>query len=116
MRPSEDKLVRGLVRGLSRTLTLWLLSSEPRTGYELSRELERLTSCQVRPSFIYPFLHRLESKGLVVGNWVKRKGRDVKYYVLTDDGRSLLNVATDLFNRPIKAAFQSFVLGKSRED
>lgn len=98
----ESKFVPNFVQGLSRLLVLWLLSIEPRSGYGLMGEVKRLTGYRLHPSFIYPFLKSLEGGEFIIGNWVKKGGRHIKYYSLTERGRGLLEKARTVFRKPMK--------------
>ncbi len=78
------------LRSLERPLILWLLSHGPRHGYDILKELHRLTGLGAKPSLVYPFLHRLEREGFTISTWIKHGGRHVKLYQLTERGEALL--------------------------
>jgi DNA-binding PadR family transcriptional regulator len=78
------------LRSLERPLILWLLSREPRHGYDILKELHRLTGRGVKPSLVYPFLHRLEEESFTISEWIRHRGRRIKRYRLTRRGESLL--------------------------
>jgi len=90
------------VRGIEKPLILWLLSRRPRHGYELINEFRRLTGQKLKPSMIYPFLHWLEDEGFAVSEWVKRSGRNLRCYRLTEKGESMLTKLRVFFSKPIK--------------
>jgi PadR family transcriptional regulator PadR len=105
-------VVEAFVQGLERPIILWLLSQKPIHGYGLIKELMRLTGRKLKPSMIYPFLHSLEKKGFAVGKWVEVNGRNVRYYSLTQKGRSILSSVQDFFKKPLKEVITDFLLEK----
>ena len=98
----EVGFTRTVVLGFSKSLMLWLLHIKPRTGYELMSEIKRLTGMVLGPGLIYPFLHILEEEGYIAGKWVKKAGRNLKYYSITGKGEALLKKARAVFKLPIK--------------
>jgi DNA-binding PadR family transcriptional regulator len=42
----------------------------------------------VNPNTMYPLLRRMESRGLITGEWEHPERRSRRYYSLTDEGRS----------------------------
>ncbi len=78
------------LRSLERPLILWMLSHGPRHGYEILKELHRLTGLGVKPSLVYPFLHRLEREGFTMSIWISQGGRRIRLYRLTERGETLL--------------------------
>ncbi|MBE0511799.1 PadR family transcriptional regulator [Candidatus Bathyarchaeota archaeon] len=99
------------VHGLEKPLILWLLSRKPRHGYELIKEFRKLTGQRLKPGIVYPFLHWLEDEGFAVSEWVKRSGRNLRCYRLTEKGENMLTKLRDLFNKPIKELITD-LLGK----
>lgn len=95
-------IINSFVHGLEKPLILWLLSHGPRHGYELMKEFRKLTGQKLKPAIVYPFLHWLEDEGLAVSERVKRHGRKLKCYRLTEKGENMLMKLRDLFNKPIK--------------
>jgi DNA-binding PadR family transcriptional regulator len=69
---------------------LWLMRGGPIYGYELAGRFQKLTKGHIKMSYgiIYPFLRRMESRGLVVSNRHGSTGR--VYYVLTPKGKLTL--------------------------
>jgi len=90
------------VHGIEKPLILWLLSRQPRHGYELINEFRRLTGQKLKPSMIYPFLHWLEDEGFAVSEWVKRSGRNLRCYRLTEKGENMLTKLRSFFSKSIK--------------
>ena len=95
-------IINSFAHGLEKPLILWLLSHGPRHGYELIKEFRKLTGQKLKPGTVYPFLHWLEDEDFAVSEWVKRRGRNLRCYRLTEKGESMLTKLRDLFNKPIK--------------
>lgn len=96
-------VVDAFLRGLERPLILWLLALGPKNGYELMKEVEKLTGRTLKPSVVYSFLCWLEEKGFVLSDLMKRGRRELKFYRLTDKGKGLLMNVRNLFRNPIKS-------------
>lgn len=107
-------VIDAFLHGLQRPLVLWLLSQGPRHGYELIKEVKRLTGQKLKPSMVYPLLHWLEDEGFVVGEWIKKGRRNLRCYRLTEKGESLLRKVRDLFSKPIRAVIAD-LLGEQKE-
>ena len=73
---------------------LCLLSSGPKHGYDLIKELESKMGRKISASHVYTFLSSLMKNKLV--NFDKVGSRDKKVYHLTAKG---LNFTKDLFNK-----------------
>jgi len=69
---------------------LWLMREGPIYGYDLANRFEKVTKGHIRMSYgiIYPFLRRMESRGLVVSTKHGPTGR--VYYALTPKGKLTL--------------------------
>jgi len=77
------------ISDFSRFYILMMLYEGPCHGYSiLSRFRERLRK-NVSPSLVYPFLQRLEEKGLVKYTIKPVGEKERKVYELTDEGRDL---------------------------
>lgn len=63
-------------------------------GHDIAKHLQNTTDnvLQVEHGSLYPALHRLERKGLVVSKWemAKDRNREFKYYRLTPAGKKQL--------------------------
>ena len=82
-----------LFTGTLDILILKAVSWGPRHGYAIGRWIRETTSedVVVQEGALYPALHRLERKGLLVEAWgLTDTGREAKYYTLTALGRSQL--------------------------
>ena len=95
-------VIRAFLRGLDGPIILWLISKgHPMHGYELLKEIERLTGQRLKLSTLYTLLYRLENDGLITGEWVEKGRRELKRYYLTEKGKALLVKVFDLFKMPI---------------
>ncbi|MBC7131300.1 PadR family transcriptional regulator [Candidatus Bathyarchaeota archaeon] len=92
----------GVLRGLEKPVILWLLHHKPRHGYELIVEFKRLTGRKLKPSIVYPFLHRLEKEGFASSRWIQRGRRRIKHYSLTEKGEELMGKVREIFAKPIR--------------
>jgi DNA-binding PadR family transcriptional regulator len=92
---------------VNRLLTVLLLKSKERHGYELMNRIEEITETRPSSSHIYPFLSKLVEEGLLEE---KEDGRK-KIYTLTDEGKSFAEEKVESFGEVIKAS----VLDQVRE-
>lgn len=93
------------LRGLEKPIIIWLLSRKPRHGYELITEFKKLTGRKLKPSIVYPFLHRLEMEGFASSKWMVKGRRKVRHYSLTESGEELLQKVRGIFAKPVKEFF-----------
>jgi DNA-binding PadR family transcriptional regulator len=85
---------------------LALLREHPRHGYELCKDLERLTQHRlaISPSTIYPQLTKMEKDGLIASEWSEGTGeRKRKVYVLTAKGKKEATLQIRQWNRYARA-------------
>jgi DNA-binding PadR family transcriptional regulator len=83
-----------LKKGSIEMLILSLLESRARHGYELGKLIEARSGGRLTFALptLYPTLLRLESRGLIKGRWVERRGeRERCFYRLTAQGRRVLD-------------------------
>ena len=95
-------VVDAFLRGFEKPLILWLLVPGPKNGYELMKEVKRLTGRTLKPSVVYPFLYWLEEKGFAVSELMKKGRRELRFYRLTKKGESLLRKIHNFFSKPIR--------------
>lgn len=92
--PSRSDIdIQSLSRSCNRTLILATLSSGPHHGYQLALEIEAKSGAAFRfqHGTLYPILHKLESEGLIRGDWLEEQSRRRrKSYRLTAAGRQQL--------------------------
>lgn len=87
-----DSLATELRRG---TVVLAVLSllRDRQYGYSLTQRLEEL-GMPVDQSTLYPLLRRLEKQGLLDSDWALEESRPRRYYVLSAQGRQVLEQLT----------------------
>ena len=94
MQYSPSKYEVELVRGNIDCLLLFLIKEEGRTyGYQIIKEVKQRSEgyFQFKEGTIYPALHRLESEGLIEGEWTRlTNGQERRYYCITEKGTEML--------------------------
>ncbi|MFT4760357.1 MAG: PadR family transcriptional regulator PadR [Saprospiraceae bacterium] len=78
-----------LLKGTLQTIILKLLSENGRMyGYEITQKVKEITDAELvlTEGALYPTLHKLESKGLLITEKEVVSGRTRKYYALTPAG------------------------------
>ena len=92
MPPPASKL--DILQGTLDLMVLRTLATlGPLHGYGLARRIEQVSASTLRLSqgSIYPALVRLEKQGAIGTDWgTSETGRKVKFYALTDSGRTRL--------------------------
>ena len=91
--PGSPRRISPLRGGMPR-LVLGLLKSGEGSGFALTSRLEQrgCTFFRRQEATIYPILHDLERKGLVLACWCQRSdGSARRCYRLTDKGNARLN-------------------------
>jgi len=70
-------------------LVLHLINEGPSYGNQLMERIGAMTAgvLSVNPNTMYPLLRRLESDGIIEGQWEHPERRSRRYYSLTDEGR-----------------------------
>jgi transcriptional regulator len=91
-----------LLQGTLELLILRTLASGEKHGYEIA-EWIHVASAQalsVEEGALYPALHRLELRGLLMAAWdMSANNRRAKYYRLTATGRKRLKEITESWRR-----------------
>ena len=89
-----EKWIKELRKGTTKLAMLSLLETREMYGYELTRELGRLTDgvISIKESNAYPALHTLEADGLIVSFWKETEPGmpPRKYYRITPAGSAFL--------------------------
>lgn len=83
----------GLLQGTLDFLVLKTLSWGSMHGFQIARWIQQATDdvLRIEEGTLYPALHRLDRKGLIVGEWgVSDRGRRAKFYRLTAAGERVL--------------------------
>ena len=95
--PSIDFL-----RGTLDLMILKTLSWAPTHGYGIARWIEACTDdvLTVEEGSLYPALHKLEDRGLIVAEWgITEHNRRAKFYRLTTAGKKQLAASHDYWAR-----------------
>lgn len=85
-------VVRDFRRGAVRLHVLHHAAEGEVSGAWMAEELGR-HGYRISPGTLYPLLHDLEDAGLVVSEERLERGRVLRYYTATDDGRQTLSEA-----------------------
>jgi len=88
VKPKSD-----LPQGTLDLLILKVVALGPIHGYAIAQRLEQVSRgvVQVPQGSLYPALHRLENRGLLVADWkVTETGREAKFYRVTRKGQTQL--------------------------
>lgn len=85
-------VVRDFQRGAVRLHVLHHAAEGDVSGVWLSDELGR-HGYRISPGTLYPLLHDLEDAGLLVSHERVERGRVLRYYAATDEGRRTLTDA-----------------------
>src|SRR5215470_19873751 len=91
-----------LPQGTLDLLILKVVALGPVHGYAIAQRLQQVSRevVQVPQGSLYPALHRLENRGLLVADWSEtERGRDAKFYRLTRKGRAELDAQTASWRR-----------------
>ena len=87
------KIAQDLVKGTVVPVVLKLLSEQEMYGYEIIKVVNQRTNnaLEWKEGTLYPWLHRLETEGLIESHWVEGDtGRQRKYYRITRRGLAVL--------------------------
>jgi len=95
-----------LPQGTLDLLILKVVALAPVHGYAIAQRLDQVSRGVVRvpEGSLYPALHRLENRGLLVADWKETEtGREAKFYRLTRKGRKQLEAEAASWNRLTEA-------------
>lgn len=96
----------GLLQGTLDFLILKTLSWGSMHGFQLARWIQQATEevLRIEEGTLYPALHRLDRKGLIVGEWgTSDRGRRAKFYRLTPAGERVLRQEAREWSRFVAA-------------
>jgi len=81
-------MAKGFQTGPYEVMFFFALKDGPAYGYELATRFRKMTGGHIKVSFgtIYPFLRRMERRGIIKSTRDERSGR--VYYALTAKGRT----------------------------
>lgn len=92
--PTSD--INDIVSDFTRVYILTMLHEGPVHGYEIMSQFKQALGKDVSPSLVYPFLSRLEKKGLVKYSMKPVGAKKKKVFELTKEGKEF---SEKLFNR-----------------
>lgn len=81
-----------IIKNILDLIILKLLNERPRWGYEINMEIKDRFRVYLSAGTLYPLLHSLEDKGLIVGVWNAGKGKGRRTYKITERGREFLGI------------------------
>ena len=87
-----------LPQGTLDLLVLQVAANGPIHGYGIAQRIKQISRdvLQVPQGSLYPALHRLENRKLLVAEWKPSDtGRDTRFYRLTPKGRARLQERTE---------------------
>ena len=86
---TENMIFRDFFLGFIKIHILHHANKEPIYGMEFQKELKR-HGYNVSFGTLYPIFHRLEKSGFLVSKNEKIEGKIRKYYLITENGREVL--------------------------
>ena len=95
-----------LPQGTLDLLILKVIALGPLHGYAIAQRLQQISRnvVRVQQGSLYPALHRLENRGLLVADWKESDtGREAKFYRLTAKGRARLGAEEESWRRLTEA-------------
>ena len=98
--------VASLVKGTLDLLVMRTLEMQPLHGAAIAERIFQTTrgTFQIKAGSLFPALHRLEQSGLIEGEWeMPPKGRRIKSYRLTREGRRRLSAEKASWQRVVTA-------------
>ncbi len=101
-----EKMKSDLPQGTLDLLILKIVALGPVHGYAIAQRLQQVSRdvVQVPQGSLYPALHRLENRDLLLADWKETEtGREAKFYRLTRKGRAQLDAETASWRRLAEA-------------
>jgi len=89
MPKSKTETIDELLYDFARFYILTILYEGPAHGYRILNRFKQRTGKEVSPSLVYPFLQRLEEKGLVKHTLKPVGEKEKKIFELTKEGKEL---------------------------
>ena len=86
----RDEFARNLAAGTFDLIVMDVLHRAPNYGYGILKLILKRSKGSIRwyEGTLYPVLHRLERRGLLVGKWnFPKRGHERRYYRLTTRGQ-----------------------------
>ncbi len=92
---------------VNRLYTVFLLESGEKHGYQIIKDIERITGGRPTTSHIYPFLEKLTEEG--VATVEEKGGRGKKVYSLTQEGEEIVREQLESFGEILQNAIEGEV-------
>ena len=94
--PESTESQNDLISDFTRFYILMILFEGPIHGYKILRKFKERVGKAVSPGLVYPFLEKLEKRGLVMYAVTYTGEKECKVFELTDEGKIF---CTSLFKR-----------------
>ncbi len=98
--------VDNLISDFARFYILTILYEGPTHGYGILRKFQSRVGKKISPGLVYPFLQRLQERGLVGQNIEMVGEKERKVHYLTDEGRALCNRLFQRFSHLVSVAIE----------
>ena len=98
--------VDDLISDFARFYILTILYEGPTHGYGILRKFQSRVGKKISPGLVYPFLQRLEEKGLVDQNIEMVGEKERKVHSLTEEGTALCNRLFQRFAHLVSVAIE----------
>lgn len=94
------KINKELIKGSTTMLILEMLSKENMYGYQMIKKLSEKSESifELKEGTLYPILHSLEEKELIISYWDESTAKKRKYYSITDKGKKQLKDKKEEWN------------------
>jgi DNA-binding PadR family transcriptional regulator len=98
--------VDDLISDFARFYILTILYEGPTHGYGIIRKFKSRVGKKISPGLVYPFLQRLEERGLASQNSEMVGEKERKVHYLTEDGTALCNRLFQRFANLVSVAIE----------
>jgi DNA-binding PadR family transcriptional regulator len=98
--------VDDLISDFSRFYILTILYEGPTHGYGILRKFQNRVGKKISPGLVYPFLQKLEEKGIATQNSEMVGEKERKVHYLTEEGIALCNKLFQRFAHLVSVAIE----------
>ena len=95
-----------LISDFARFYIIMILYEGPTHGYGILRKFESRVGRKISPGLVYPFLQKLEERGLLAYNAEMVGEKERKIYKLTEEGMTLTNRLFKRFANLVSVAIE----------
>ena len=103
---TKPEEINEIVSDFSRVYILTMLHENPVHGYEIISKFKNVIGKEVSPSLVYPFLKKLEQKGLVKHTLKPVGAKKRKVFELTPEGKEFSEQLFKRFSELISVALE----------